>query len=121
MHGLAAVAAAVCGAQGCSKNEDVYASLLDRAVLFVTKQAEAESAVMSAEEVFSIGIETCEREEAAAREHPEEMNARCDIEGAPFTSWYRRHRNSPLQTAEQIAAQPPRPFSDRTLFGDDAY
>jgi len=45
---LAAVAAAVCGAQGCSKNEDVYASLLDRAVLFVTAQAEAESAVMSA-------------------------------------------------------------------------
>jgi len=78
-------------------------------------------AVMSAEEVFQIGLETCEREEAAAREHPEEMNARCDIEGAPFTSWYRRHRNSPLQTAEQIAAQPPRPFSDRTLFGDDAY
>jgi hypothetical protein len=42
-------------------------------------------AVMSAEEVFQIGLETCEREEAAAREHPEEMNARCDIEGAPFT------------------------------------
>ena len=76
---------------------------------------------MSAEEVFSIGLETCEREEAAARERPEEMNARCDIEAAPFTSWYRRHRNSPLQTAEQIAAQPTRPFSDRTLFGDDAY
>jgi hypothetical protein len=36
--------------------------------------------------------EACAREEAAKAEHPEEMSMRCDAEGAPFTTWYRRHR-----------------------------
>ena len=62
---LAAVAAAVCGAQGCSKNEDVYASLLERAALFVTEQAEAESAVMSVEGVKE--DEECDEEGAHAK------------------------------------------------------
>ena len=62
---LAAVAAAVCGAQGCSKNEDVYASLLERAALFVTEQAEAESAVMSVDGVKE--DEECDEEGAHAK------------------------------------------------------
>ena len=52
---------------------------------------------MDAEAVFAVADEACAREEAQARLAPEEMNARCDLEGAPHVSWYRRHRSSPQQ------------------------
>ena len=54
---------------------------------------------MDPEAVFAVATEACEREEAAARERPDEMRARCDVVDAPFTTWYRRHRNSPRTEA----------------------
>ena len=45
-----------------------------------------------AEAIFTVAATACDREEAFGTKHPHLMSARCDEEGAPFCSWYRRHR-----------------------------
>lgn len=52
-------------------------------------------AAMDAEAIFAVAAEACTREEAEAALSPAAMAARCDVEAAPFVSWYRRHRSSP--------------------------
>jgi tRNA-dihydrouridine synthase 1 len=47
---------------------------------------------LDAETVYGVVEAVCEREEAACREKPDELSARCDREGAPYQTWYRRHR-----------------------------
>ena len=47
---------------------------------------------LEAEKVYGVVEELCAREEAAAAEAPQAMSARCDEEGAPWQTWYRRHR-----------------------------
>lgn len=63
-------------------------------------------AAMEADVVLRVAEEACSREEALARARPEEMNARCDRPGAPFTTWYRRHRNGP-PGSDPLSSGPP--------------
>ena len=63
-------------------------------------------AAMEADIVLRVAEEACSREEALARAQPEEMNARCDRPGAPFTTWYRRHRNGP-PGSDPLSSGPP--------------
>ena len=47
-----------------------------------------------AEGVFAVVSEVCAREEAATVADPDALRARCDAPGAPWSTWYRRHRGA---------------------------
>eukprot|EP00965_Chrysotila_dentata_P086056 2839754-Pleurochrysis_carterae.AAC.1 len=48
---------------------------------------------MEAAAILATAEEACAAEEAAAAANPEALSQRCDHEGAPHASWYRRHRH----------------------------
>ena len=47
--------------------------------------------------LFVVAEECCRHEEAAIADGQPHMDERCDGEGAPFVSWYRRHRQAQPQ------------------------
>lgn len=57
--------------------------------------------VLMTEDVYRVVESACEREEAKAKEMPHEMTARCDEEGAPWLTWYRRHRGASAAPADR--------------------
>jgi hypothetical protein len=57
--------------------------------------------------VLQVAEEVCALEEAAEREDAAAMRARCDGEGAPWVSWYRRHRARPADADAPEEAPPP--------------
>ena len=60
---------------------------------------------MSADAIFTVVETACAREEAAAHAEGgarrEAMGARCDMEGAPMLTWYRRHRGASAAPADR--------------------
>ena len=68
---------------------------------------------LDAESLYAVVTAACEREEAEALARPAEMAVRCDREGAPSITWYRRHRSStrpaeaaPAEAVPADAAEP---------------
>ena len=57
--------------------------------------------VLGAEEVYRVVEAACQREEAKAEADPDTMHARCDEEGAPYLTWYRRHRGATAAPADR--------------------
>ena len=64
-------------------------------------------AALDAEGVFGVVGAACEREEAAAAHAPAAMSTRCDEAGAPFTSWYRRHRGATAAPSDRYGGAAP--------------